>query len=188
MQNEINKERKFLSGLSAKIGIHDMKTLLEVKNVYDHLWTESEKGLKWSDNHLWDEEYERTIFEKLEPLTELLWKTEWNSSLVQRLRAGPLIEELVNNIKRVTDSVKNNKKVYFYSTHDAMIAVLLHSFGVFNGLIIPISASIVFELHQKLNSKQFYVRMYYINETEPEIRLAFIKVNELSILWRLSNR
>ena len=46
------------------------------------------------------------------------------------------------------------KKVYFYSTHDSMIAVLMHSLDVFKNKIIPLSAS-----------QRYFVKLYYINET-----------------------
>ena len=177
VQKRLKAEHNFLRNLSQLIGTQ-IKTTLDCKNMFDFLDIEYKRGLKWSDFGLWSPEYETKIFEKLLPLSELLWQTEWNSSLVQRTRAGPLIEELLENMKTVIDSGRSERKVHIYSTHDSMIGVLLHSLQVFNGRIIPIAASIIFELHQKSNSDPYFVRIYYLNETEPEFASYLLELPE----------
>ena len=164
VQNIIRNESKFLQELSQLVGVKQIRTLLDCKNVYDHLITEYERGYKWSDSNIWSPEYEKSIFERLLPLTELLWFNEWNSTVVQRLRAGPLIEELTKNMKQVVVSSQNSKKVYLYSTHDSMIALLLHSLQVFNNKTIPLSASLLFELHENPNN-EYFLKIYYFNDT-----------------------
>jgi hypothetical protein len=56
-------------------------------------------------------------------------------------------------------------KLFLYSTHDSMLAVLMHALNVYNNELIPFSASLLFELHQNEINSNYFVRIYYYNET-----------------------
>ncbi|CAG2166984.1 unnamed protein product [Oppiella nova] len=165
----MERESKLLGELNETMGAN-IRNILDAKNTYDHLWVEWERGYNWSSAEIWSPEYEQNIFTALKPLAELLWFQEWNSSLVQRLKGGPLIEELVKNFRNsVTNSALNSgHRIFVYSTHDAMIAVVMHALKVWNHVIIPYSSTLLFELHKTLGTgagEGYFVRLYYYNET-----------------------
>jgi hypothetical protein len=56
-------------------------------------------------------------------------------------------------------------KLFLYSTHDSMLAVLMHALNVYNNQLIPFSASLLFELHQNTSNNNYFIRIYYYNET-----------------------
>jgi hypothetical protein len=80
---------------------------------------------------IWSKDCEKVVFEKLLPLAKFLWSVEWDNKLIKRTRAGNLINELVNNMKNKIDGkIDVELKLFLYSTHDSMLAVLMHALSV----------------------------------------------------------
>ena len=56
-----------------------------------------------------------------------------------RLKAGPFLKQLLQNINKLAkhddydDDDDNQYKVFTYSTHDKILSIILHSFGLFVG-------------------------------------------------------
>ena len=177
VQKQLRKERDFLGYLGQLVGT-DIESTIDCKNIYEFLTIEYGRGLKWSDVGMWSKQNETMIFEKILPLAELFWQTKYSSSIAQRIRAGPLIQVLLNNMKSVVDSGPSQTKVHIYSTHDSVLAILLSALQVFNGRTVAFSATVIFELHQKSNSDPYFVRIYYLNETEPQINSYLLALPE----------
>jgi hypothetical protein len=140
--------------------------LTKADDVWDTLQIEYNRGYKWSDMKIWSKDYEKEVFDKLIPLAKFLWIVEYDNRLIERTRAGNLIKELVKNIEnKIHKKSSKNYKLFLYSTHDSMLAVLMHALNVFNNEFIPFSASLLFELHQNEFNNNYFVRIYYYNET-----------------------
>ena len=91
------------------------------------------------------------------------YRYDWNSSLIQRLRAGGLVKELNNNFEKVLNET-NKQKLYVYSTHGEHIGALMHALNVFNDQIPPFGSVLMFELHQNIKN-EYFIRLFFHNET-----------------------
>ena len=89
---------------------------------------------------------------------------DWNSTLIKRMRGGGLVKELVKGFRSVI-SEQNNKKVYIYSTHDSMLAILMKALDVYDGQIPRFGATLLLELHQNPQTEQYFVRIFYIRDS-----------------------
>ena len=85
--------------------------------------------------------------------------------------------------KKDEDDSGPEKKLFLYSSHDTMVSVLLQAMNQFNMLAPPYAATLFFELHKHCfnsatlsticstpsSSKDFYIKIFYLNETETEV-------------------
>jgi hypothetical protein len=161
----LEENEEFLKNLSKLVG-KKINSLTKADSVRDVLNIEYNRGYKWSDMKVWSKDYEKEVFDKLLPIAKFLWIVEYDNRLIERTRAGNLIHELVKNMKnKIHRKSTKNYKLFLYSTHDTMLAVLMHALNVFNNEFIPFSASLLFELHQNELNNNYFVRIYYYNET-----------------------
>jgi len=80
---------------------------------------------------------------------------------LKRLRGGPMVARLVENMR---ESVEGSEtKLHVYSGHDSTISMVLGAMGVYNGFFPPYAAMITVEL-RKLK-EQYVVKMMYRNAT-----------------------
>jgi hypothetical protein len=163
--NFLAENKPFLENLTNFVG-QEVNTLMLAYDLYEALLIEYNRGYKWSDMKIWTKDYEKVVFEKLLPIANFLWTVEWDNKVIERLRAGNLIKELVNNMKNKIEGKSDKElKIFLYSTHDVMLAVLMQALNVFNNELIPFSASLLFELHQIVSNSNYFVRIYYYNKT-----------------------
>lgn len=73
---------------------------------------------------------------------------------MKRLRVGPLLERLTKNMMMNETSLNEfdrarsgQKKIYFFSGHDATIAGLLNTLGIFDKKRPTFTSAIMIELH-----------------------------------------
>ena len=126
------------------------------------LGIEASHGFFW--DKVWTKEEELDVIKRLAPADDVKYKYGWDSPVILKLRGGGLVMELNKNLKKVLDNERDVKKLYVYSTHDGMLAVLMHALNIFNDQFVPFGAALYLELHEK--SGQHFVRAYYHNETE----------------------
>ena len=138
--------------------VHDIETAMDL---YDMLWIETEHG------YYWNKEEEHHIIEQLSEANTLGFHF-WGTPVIQHLGAGGLVKELIKNFKAVLNN-ENKKKLYVYSTHDTLLALLMHSLNIYNESPPPFGAALLFELHEKMDSQtkkgNYFVRVFYHNET-----------------------
>jgi len=124
-------------------------------------------------NYYWDKYWtnneEKDIVKQLYNSHIMTFRHNWESAIIQRLRAGGLVKELNKNFESVLKNT-NNKKVYVYSTHDTVIAAFLNAMNIYNDQLPPFGATLFFELHNNKvrNSNDpdhYFVRVFYHNET-----------------------
>ncbi|XP_054162089.1 uncharacterized protein LOC128960052 [Oppia nitens] len=166
----VEKHREFLDRLGKLVG-REIKGLYEAAQLWDTLYIEYTKGYYWSNHSVWPPSDDLAIIERLESMVQQYWNTVYTAPVVKKTRAGPLVNELVNNIrKHVNGSVDRefNYKLYLYSTHDTKVCVLMHALDVWNNLIAPYGSSVLVELHQQsgaAHGQGYFVKLYYYNET-----------------------
>lgn len=169
----LEENKEFLTNLSASVGT-DMTVLKRAKTLFSDLSVEQSRGYNWSAAGVWSPDYERQVYSVVKSLAELHWDVMWDNSVIERVRAGPLIDELVaKNMasyvkgKPVANSLGEPYKLLVYSTHDTKLAALLNAFDVFNRKLIPFGAAVLLELHQQSDSdsNDFFVKVFYHNLT-----------------------
>ena len=142
--------------------------ILSASTLLGHLKIEIDHNYFWSK--IWSKKEEENIVKRLTEANYLRYRYNWDSPVIQRLRAGGLAKEINKNLKAVLDD-QNNRKAYIYSTHDTMMAALMHSLNIFNDIPPTFGAVLFLELHGKNDSSSkeddYFVRAFYHNETIP---------------------
>lgn len=129
--------------------------------LHDVLFIEKKYNLSiphWAD-YYWDE---------LTNVSDLSFFWSYNSQLLHRLRAGPLLQRTIEMMKRKLSGDIPLQKFQIYSAHDSNIAVVLNALNLFNMKQPPYCASLVFELHERADGINL-VRLLYLNSTRPEM-------------------
>ncbi|XP_023218858.1 lysosomal acid phosphatase-like isoform X1 [Centruroides sculpturatus] len=107
------------------------------------------------------------VYRRLEKIFDDFFYFSYKSLKMQRLRAGPLIGDIVERMKEKDEGKLNNlTKVYAYFTHDANVAALLGALKIFNGKAPPFGATVLVELHKFGDST--CVKVFYSNSSSPE--------------------
>ena len=149
--------------------------MLDVNYLFDTLFIETlyNKTLpEWTN---------RVYPEKMRHLRDLSFTlTTWTHEL-KRLRAGPLISNIVMTYQNVSSQLfaddsdhgakaehrlHQDRKMNMYSAHDTTLSSFLNSLGMFDPPIAPPYAScIMIELLKNVKSDRHFIRFYYRNET-----------------------
>jgi len=169
---ESNKE--FIEKVGNQTGVKYTK-LRELDYLYDtlHIETSFEEPLA---EPKWLKVIGNDTLERLKKFELKAFEFDWSSKKVQRLRGGLILEELLLNMRNVSDLSKQNnmKKVYSYSTHDTLLVTLLHAFGLYTGIPPNYGSALLFELHTNSNSESF-VKLFYANLV-PNLKIDPLKL------------
>ena len=119
--------------------------------------------------------------EKMRYLHDLSFTLDTWTHELKRLRAGPLISNIVETFTNVSagnfaddgehgaaaeHKLYHDRKMNMYSAHDTTLSSFLNGLGMFNPPIAPPYAScIMIELLTGMHSEGHFVRFYYHNET-----------------------
>jgi len=79
----------------------------------------------------------------LDHLTGLDMMFRTSTDEAKRLRAGPLLHQILEAMK------KSPKKFLMYSAHDSTLARLMGAMGLFDSIPPPYASALIFELHQE---------------------------------------
>ncbi|XP_064613887.1 lysosomal acid phosphatase-like isoform X2 [Liolophura sinensis] len=112
-----------------------------------------------------------SIINKLRTLESFSFTLMYNTTLLQRLKGGPLLkvmlENMNNKINRINGTLDAERaRMYMYSAHDTTVAALLSALGVFNDISPPYAASVILELHED-PANTYYVKVFYNNGSQP---------------------
>jgi len=111
----------------------------------------------------------RTTYSKLRALESLSFTLEFNQPVLSRLRGGPLLGEIVKNIKDKRDGrLTAQQKVFIYSAHDSTVAALLSAMKVFNNIAPPYTATVLVELFNRSDTGQLSVLVSYKNGSDDD--------------------
>ncbi|RZF40050.1 hypothetical protein LSTR_LSTR002453 [Laodelphax striatellus] len=134
----------------------NISTINGVRKLYSTLRCEEVNGYTLP---LWAE---KVYPDKMRNIVELSIASNTWTDLLKRLRGGPLLKEILGNLKSKS-SGESQKKMHFYSIHDTGIVSLYRSLG-FEKMILPdYGATFIFELH--FIDQQYFVKMFSLAET-----------------------
>ncbi|KAJ8875261.1 hypothetical protein PR048_023156 [Dryococelus australis] len=75
--------------------------------------------------------------------------------------AGPLLKQVRENVRdKLSGALPQGRALHLYSGHDFNIICLLQALGVYNGLKVPYSSAIIFELQSLDDALYIAVRLY----------------------------
>ncbi|XP_071038590.1 lysosomal acid phosphatase isoform X3 [Parasteatoda tepidariorum] len=127
-------------------------------NFFDTLMIEKKYNLevpKWAE----------VVFNQLKNAAATRFHFTFNSTLVQRLRAGPFLKLVKHAINEKIKGNTPNLKFITYSSHDANIGVITAALKHFQEYPVPYCSTIIFELYHEPEDN-YYVRLLYLNSTE----------------------
>jgi len=110
--------------------------------------------------------------DQMKELSDFSFAMKGYTHPMRRLKGGPLVKEIVSHLEDYVHSklAPSTRKVFMYSAHDTTLAVFLSAMQVFNGIQPPYSSLVMVELHQAVNSSEYYVQVLYKNVTEVNAR------------------
>ncbi|XP_018495381.1 lysosomal acid phosphatase [Galendromus occidentalis] len=111
-------------------------------------------------------------YDELENQEDLSFIWYAKSPILQRLRAGLLAKEILNNMLLSVTKNSNDVRIHMYSTHDTEIASLLQLFDVFDGKAPRYCATVLVELWQDVSGGNYSVKIYYSNYFSMNARLV----------------
>ncbi|XP_071040528.1 lysosomal acid phosphatase isoform X2 [Parasteatoda tepidariorum] len=155
----IEKHQVMFDNLTINSG-NDITEWTSASYLFDVLWIERRYNLtvpSWADPW-WNE---------LEQVADLSFKWKFNSPELHRLRAGPLLQRIIQKMQEKINGDIPDLKFQVYSAHDTNVAVVLNSLNLFNNKMPPYCATILFELYSGKDDTHF-LRLLYLNSTAPE--------------------
>ncbi|XP_042898332.1 testicular acid phosphatase homolog isoform X5 [Parasteatoda tepidariorum] len=129
--------------------------------LFDTLFVENKYNLTipvWAHKY-WDE---------LQEVYDESYYWWYKSYLMKRLRGGPLMKKLIEIMNEKIDGKLPDLKFQIFSTHDDNLALLLEIFDIFPLKLPPYASTLLFELYRGTDNANF-VRLLYLNSTEPEL-------------------
>ncbi|KAG7204215.1 hypothetical protein KM043_002046 [Ampulex compressa] len=149
---------EYYQKLSALAG-QNTTTITDVEFLYNTLEIEEMNGLKLPE---WTKEFYGPEMRRIAARSLAIFTS---NALQQRLRGGPLVKEILENMRSAMGG--NGKKAYLYSAHDITIVNVLRTMGFTNELLKPdYGAVLILELHSVNGGQQGEVRVSYLNSTE----------------------
>ncbi|XP_054164700.1 prostatic acid phosphatase-like [Oppia nitens] len=166
IQEYLKNRTQLFAKLSEIVG-YPIDSVKKCGQLHTALQIEMLNGYYWS--HVWSREEQQQIVDQLLDIHRMAYRIDWNSTIIKRLRAGGLVKELKKNFKSVLKET-NDKKVYIYSTHDSMLATLMHALSIFDNDLPLFGSTLLFELHHNSNlvDDQYFIRIYYLRDTFAE--------------------
>ncbi|KAL7631270.1 UNVERIFIED_CONTAM: hypothetical protein RMT77_018428 [Armadillidium vulgare] len=151
--NEENEELyKFVSEQAGFNGT----SLLNVLLTFDTIYIERLYNLtipKWAVK----------TYDEMNMVSNFFFEMLSDTHELKRLRGGPLIKTITENMTNKSRGELPKRKMNVYSAHDSTVSILLNSMGVYNGIRPPFSSTVMIELHQI--GKDYFVKIYYQNDT-----------------------
>ncbi|XP_042912830.1 putative acid phosphatase 5 [Parasteatoda tepidariorum] len=126
----------------------------------DNIWVEMRYNLTVPT---WVEPY----WNELTEVKDLAFFWILNSQLLQRLRAGPLLQNMIKTMEDKIEGIIPNLKFQIFSSHDTNLAALLMSLKLFDLKQPPYCATVFIELYSGMNDT-YFVRLLYLNSTDVE--------------------
>lgn len=159
---------KFLEDLNRNSGFNGSVTVHDIFMVADPLNVEKLKKLdlpEWTNKpHFW---------ETLNFLDTYAMAQLYNSTAKSRLRGGPLLGLMIQNMRdSINSSLPPEHKVKFhmYSAHDVTITSFLYALKLFNDIMPPYASAVGVELWKNTDKKdqspEYSVRIWYRNDTK----------------------
>ncbi|XP_024899419.1 prostatic acid phosphatase isoform X2 [Pteropus alecto] len=158
----LSEDRDFVETLPKLAGYHGKDLFGIWSKVYDPLFCERVHNFTLPS---WATGDAMTKLKELSELSLLSLYGIHKQKEKSRLQGGVLIDEILNNMERATQPL-NHRKLVMYSAHDTTVSGLQMALDVFNGILPPYASCHLMELY--LEKGEYFVEMYYRNETQHE--------------------
>ncbi|CAL8126740.1 unnamed protein product [Orchesella dallaii] len=172
--------------LSEHTGL-DVNSYHNVSDIYDILFVQTAHNMALP-------EWTKEVFpDKLLPIANKWIQMQTKTPEMQRLKAGPLLTDILRNMKRAGESEKLSEaelkvlealfhtpaaKFYLYSGHDTTLSAVLDALDLFTGTFPPYASSLYFELHEYPKPVGYAIKIFYrsgIENAAKELRLKGCK-------------
>lgn len=154
----LNENENLFAELTKHTGM-SVKSPDDIQSLYGTLRAESEYGLelpKWAKNYYPD---------KLLNLTELSYIYNVYTNEMQKLKAGPFVQKLINEFQSKVNSTIKPKtlKISLYTGHDSSIVNILSGLQVWTKQFPTYGIMAMFELVRDKNTGEIGVQLYLRN-------------------------
>ncbi|GBN96479.1 hypothetical protein AVEN_80444-1 [Araneus ventricosus] len=105
-------------------------------------------------------------WEEIHEIAALIFQSFTMSPLALRLRVGPLLQDLSQNMRKKINGDLPDLKVQMYFGHDINLAAVFLALNFTNMPRPPYCATLLFELHE-MSDASMAVRLLYLNSTDP---------------------
>ncbi|KAG8178922.1 hypothetical protein JTE90_014128 [Oedothorax gibbosus] len=105
--------------------------------------------------------------DELDGYAELITYSPWKIPQIMRLRAGPILGKIVDDMKRKISDEIFTLKLQLNVVQSHLLFPVMDTLGVFNNVLPPYCATLIFELHDMPNGTNA-VRLLYFNSSVPE--------------------
>ncbi|XP_065361200.1 venom acid phosphatase Acph-1-like [Calliphora vicina] len=131
----------------------------DVNSIFITLWAEQLYGLELPE---WTLDY---YPDKMRFMAEQSYADLGATTEMQRLKAGPFLQSLMQQmLDKINGTLKPlERKMFLYSAHDWTITNVLIGLKVWKRQMPNFAALILFELHQDMDTQEYYMELYYQN-------------------------
>lgn len=113
------------------------------------------------DGHKLPAWVDRAVMWQISQAYELSVYGLYDSDKLKRLRAGPIVGEVMDRIQQKIDGTLSSQKLYAYSGHDTSIASSLLGLGI-KPVVFPLhSTALMIELHKDSNVNDYILRLFF---------------------------
>lgn len=137
-----------------------VSTLEEIEYLYNTLSIEAAYNLTLP-------EWTKSVYpNRLMPWARMNFAVPTWTSELARLKAGPIIDKIVEHFTNATSNVTDYRKALVFSGHDITIANVLNALGAFEYHCPPYASTILMELRQNQSDYSTYLNVFYKNSSQ----------------------
>ncbi|CAF3407362.1 unnamed protein product [Rotaria socialis] len=108
-----------------------------------------------------------SILRQLRQISDLCFYHLLYSYRINRLRGGPLIRDILNNIEKITTNNEQGRKAKLYFGHDITISAILAFLDVNYVHQPPFASGLFFDLYQQ-DDNSYAIQLEYLNKTNSQ--------------------
>ncbi|XP_061391753.1 lysosomal acid phosphatase-like [Musca vetustissima] len=163
IQQEIGEYHNMFQELTNITGLN-ITTAADITSLYITLLAEQSYGL---DLPAWTTAY---YPERMQFLAEKSYIYNAYTTEMQRLKGGPFLQKIFEQmLAKANDTLQpEERKMFVYCAHDWTITNVLLALKVWKRQMPRFSALISFELHQNLETEEYFVEIYFQNDPKLE--------------------
>ncbi|XKL68273.1 hypothetical protein PGB90_003764 [Kerria lacca] len=137
----------------------------DIYSAYDSIWNIYDCLFIQNSHNFTLPKWTKKVFpEPLRTVSSFHFILDVFTTEMKRLRTGPLLNNMIEDMKNKISSPEFNQTIHFYSGHDITIAPFLFSLGIYNSIAPPYSAAVIVELREK--DYNYFVTILYRNSSQ----------------------
>ncbi|XP_059227038.1 venom acid phosphatase Acph-1 isoform X1 [Stomoxys calcitrans] len=162
---ELNRYETMFEELTYITG-KNISSAADINSLYITLLAEQMYGLQLPS---WTEHY---YPERLQYLAEQNYIYNAYTMEMQRIKSGPFLQQIIRQMEAYVEGtlIPEERKIFIYCGHDWTITNVLLALKVWKRQMPRFSALITFELHQREDTKNYFVELYFQNDPESDLK------------------